>query len=64
MKDIFKKEPNVYVQDDLDRRKQNKQTNKKKNRMWTYSKPYFSHLENGDYDTTHFIGWLWELPNA
>ena len=30
MKDIFKKEPNVYVQDDLDRRKQNKQTNKQK----------------------------------
>lgn len=29
MKDIFKKECNVYVQDDLDRRKQNKQTSKK-----------------------------------
>ena len=57
MMDILKNESNIYMQDDLNRRR-------KQNRMWTYSKPYFSHLESGDYDTAHFIGWLQELPNT
>lgn len=57
MKDILKNESNIYMQDDLNRRR-------KQNRMWTYSKPYFSHLESGDYETAHFIGWLQELPNT
>ena len=50
MKDILKNESNIYMQDDLNRRR-----NKTECEL---TQPYFSHLESGDYDTAHFIGWL------